>query len=912
MLGAIALAEMREFPLKVEPLELPNYTDTFSRSLSQLLPLSSHNLYQLPNQENPWGELYVFFWDGKPVGLTSPSTLIYPGSQGEWPGLSWWLDKKLRSPQYLLNDVEKGLFYSWLDHLRTQLLDYRTQDNANAVNQMTQLINDFQEDLEKPFPRKDLALSDNPKFFRVPLNIGALKFLNHPIKAVPQASNVRLIPSSGLEPPKPLLIVSRDLSKACAVKAKNIWVHETTTLARLNLDKLPEQQEKWTEVILQLAEDLLLPELFYLPQDSVCPESFLVSPLIWEEKEIIPLLPYAPILLQYLTAEDLVARTNIEVFLKPRKSFIRITLKLTLSGFPPNKPSLEYLVSQDYYADKIHQITSIPILEMWPNFLTPNWQNYYVFYYNKNPLMSSFEPYFSEAQKKNVQPVYEDNYRIKIIKFDKFPTHIACQDYPNSQKRDIGLILLAKPTQKQLQHNWQVGVDFGNYFTSVYYRQQGLVKPLVIETLNLSITRTNIENPSEIIRDFFITVNLEVYANKFPSLLTNKGNFKILSNRIYFAQSRYFNPQEESIKIDLASLGKHREDAIKYLESLALYITAIAAKNQVKQIEWIFSYPTNLSLWKEIIKVLSEATGIKHNTIDLCPQNLAFAQYWSDFENIDLNHAVCINLRNTIDISIWKDYTFIYQESVELEEQDILRNFFLTNLSSMEKLFSINTEEWQLLNPDAFQTKLNFWLFENGEQWLRENKDRLHNDPDLRKLQQFITIGLAGLFYYFGIIVNKVPLEESYRLYLGGGGVSSLDWLDEREKVNQLLQIMFHCGRTGLEDVKECLDLPSLRFSQLPEQEVVYGLVLNQTTLQKPENSQNAEKIAVEYAQIWSFFNRLQASLQGLGLPKISIDMIETNKWKQVEYELGVKTKDQKIDFIAGLKTLLKIFAQSS
>jgi hypothetical protein len=129
MLTAVALAEVRRFPLTAQLVDLGKLRqqNPFSRALYELLPNSINVLYDLDGN-NPWQEVYVFLWNNKPVGMTSPSTIVANSEEGNWDGLPWWNPetKCLESPLTgnYLNKNEKALLWRWLENLGNYLHNY--------------------------------------------------------------------------------------------------------------------------------------------------------------------------------------------------------------------------------------------------------------------------------------------------------------------------------------------------------------------------------------------------------------------------------------------------------------------------------------------------------------------------------------------------------------------------------------------------------------------------------------------------------------------------------------------------------------------------------------------------------------------------------------------------------------------
>jgi hypothetical protein len=101
-------------------------------------------------------------------------------------------------------------------------------------------------------------------------------------------------------------------------------------------------------------------------------------------------------------------------------------------------------------------------------------------------------------------------------------------------------------------------------------------------------------------------------------------------------------------------------------------------------------------------------------------------------------------------------------------------------------------------------------------------------------------IGIAGLYYYIGIILKVLEEEGKHKreqitsVYIGGNGSRFLQWLDGRGKfdqnsrVNELLNQMLSVS-SELKDIKEPTRLTKKR---QPKDEVACGLVLQDIKLE--------------------------------------------------------------------------------
>ncbi len=82
LLAMLALKERRNFPLTTKQVVIPDREDTsapeFLRALCKLLP--EHTL----EASTTWDKLYLILFNGQPIGMTSPTTLLCT-SKGECP-----------------------------------------------------------------------------------------------------------------------------------------------------------------------------------------------------------------------------------------------------------------------------------------------------------------------------------------------------------------------------------------------------------------------------------------------------------------------------------------------------------------------------------------------------------------------------------------------------------------------------------------------------------------------------------------------------------------------------------------------------------------------------------------------------------------------------------------------------------
>lgn len=860
MLAAIALAEVRGFDLKAQLVVLESLRkEDFADSLFKLLPEEKNALYKLAGK-NAWQDVYVFLWNGKPVGMSSPSTLVVPSEEGEWKGLPWWRQQnglwQLSSPKEYLNEGEEALLWLWLENLDEELTKHQGQ--KSAINIMRGLIGKFQENLRRN-PDQELTLSNDPQFFGVPLNRGVLAALNRPVKGAEQPSSVRLIDNQ-TKGAKPLLIIDPEIAKQWNIPAQNLWVNEGKTLASLKIQDLPNLQRIWQNVILIQSDDLFLKEFVFIDQEEALPGVLLPNastPLIFNNQRITPLIPLNPILLNYFTPEDLIKKVQFQV----RNNELRVIVDLPLAG-----NQAPFRIQKDYTLKEENALPYVPVLEVWPNLRAPGWKEYYAFYYDAEHGEETFQVSFPEVKEANIFQEGRGSYQ--IARLEEFPDHIKCWD---SQRKPIGLIVLATPLETKPRDSWKVGVDFGTSFTNVYVNSYNIAEPLQLENLILKITDSDITTRRPVLWEYFIPESFIPEDKPLPlsSVLTTRGSKEtrtdkihrlIFDGRIYTPRYGEFKPQEGWIKTSLKWSEDNRVFNQLFLKHLALHISALAAKKDIATIKWCISYPSAFSRkncrdylneWKDLISELQAKTGIQQicpNSVDdddFRTESLATAQYFRDKEEHRLVKTTCIDIGGgSSDISIWEDNKILHQCSVQLAGRDLFSQLLEINPKFLEQNLEINLTDWRGLKGGAFNAKLDVWLRQYADDWLNNRKRFVRNNSDFQGFARLMSIGMAGLYYYVGILLKvlhgeaKYSYEEITEVYVGGNGSRLLHWLAQGgqftpdDDANDLFSLMLSKG-SGFED-----DEITTRLSQNPKAEVACGLVLDDTELNRRDDDE--------------------------------------------------------------------------
>ncbi|MEM9273526.1 MAG: TIR domain-containing protein, partial [Cyanobacteria bacterium P01_F01_bin.143] len=589
------------------------------------------------------------------------------------------------------------------------------------------------------------------------------------------------------------------------------------------------------------ADDLFFPELKFIELENALPGALspaIDQPLVFQNHFITPLIPLKPLLLEYLTPEDLLSKIKFQRF----KTGVRLILDLSLSGIQQDQSVEEYHLYKDYELKEKNSLgDQLPVLQVWPNFQKRDWREYYIFYYDGELAEQTFKIKYPQAKKAHT---FTQGFgTFQIYNSEKFPEYFLCTDFDNNE---IGLIFFQSPMEIRDNKHWQIGVDFGASFTNIYVNANKQEIPQLLDLKNLQLQITDSDNTTRIptLFEYFIpeyfnprddpkSLPLSSVLTTRKKDLTNTRMLPILDYRIYTPQNHTLIQQKDWIKTNLKWSLSNRLNNKMFLKHLALHISALAAYEGVNEIQWTVSYPSAFSrvdisdysdVWLNVIKELANSTGIKQNPPELGSENfrtdsLAIAQYFADIENKDLLSTTCIEIGGrTYNISIWEENSLVHQCSVQLAGQDIFSQFIKFNPKFAEEKFGLYPKEWQDLGPGVFSAKLDVWLRYESQQWLASNRALQRRDPEFQGLIRLMTIGIAGVYYYVGILLKVLYLEEKYKqdritpVYIGGNASRFLNWLDDRGKfdenseINELFSRMLSKA-SGFEDTEEITSL---------------------------------------------------------------------------------------------------------
>ncbi len=803
MLTAIALApdfeNVGKLTAKFIDLTDPAYRNNkFIQSLFRLAPSTNECLFALEHNLNPWLQSYVFCWNGHAIGMTSPSTIVCPAEDANWAGLPWFINGQVQSPERYLNADQKTRLSRWLVYLRKQI----SADGLGIHNQISTLINEF---------------------------IGALGGDRN----------------QSLDP-------------------------QTELLNQPNYFGILFQLDFYADIFKpsrNISEDFFLPDLYFLPRPNAFPNAYIpdsVKNLTFAGSPISVILPIEPEFFNREDAKTLLNTLKVEPLNRENTVF---KFSVQIDGHRREKK---------YEFKNENVISGLPVAEIWPNFIHPRWKIYYAYSYDVDNSGLNFD--FPNIQ--NVEDGVHEFNLSKLSKFEAFPKYLVCSRHGQV----IGTLALQQPEVIPNSNNqWTVGVDFGTSFTNVYRKQGNIDEKMSFDNLHYSITNADPLVKTTALTENFVPLQQTLPIASLLSIKDHRNSVRNTDNVDLIFDARIYSPETVNKIISGRSFlignlkwddGANRRPMKVFIEQLALQISAQALKSGVSRIQWLLSYPTAFShkdkisyvnTWNQCSQKLSPVTGINYggnltvkNQDQFCSESIAVAYYFSSRPGQDLLNAACVDIGGgTSDISIWEQrenkIVPVYQCSIQLAGKQLFSNIvkrdpnFLTHLkltSDQDKLENLQKD------PDLFSSALDTLVKERSLNWLTNQRQDFHDDRRLYGYLSILSIGIAGLHYYIGLVLQVLHQQQpdgSRRYtagtpvdaFFGGNGSRLLNWLSDTGKfaddheIGELFQAMIIKG-SKLRSQGEQNNI-----SDAPKEEAACGLVVGKIELGEPSSEED-------------------------------------------------------------------------
>ena len=466
------------------------------------------------------------------------------------------------------------------------------------------------------------------------------------------------------------------------------------------------------------------------------------------------LLPFTPLTLLFISPEQLLDKTRI------KKSGDSLTVSLSLSLQSTGGGQYEHIISKTFKKDDQVTKNTPDSMSFWPNFVSDNWNLYYLLYsgllnIHFTPRLLFSTAYISRTLNsltsnvdrvttaKSLLEIDENYHRVGLIEtqilrelycYKEVPEAIICDAalqsevnryVPPSERTPIGILIPPQPAPAQQQNDtWDLGIDFGTTNTSVYKRENGdNIQEMVFENRILSPFEDADTKPLQnVLKEFFPLEDvfvpfMTIYRDRrLPQQVRDFS--PVLDSHIYYVNNVYaalndiLDDGNNALKFNL-KWSQQPEDRARvqlYLAQVVMQCLAEATARGVtlENINWRVSHPEAftprhlnafLKIVEKAIEMVAGEDGYNAQAnIERRTESLSTALYFISKANAAFTeNAITIDIGGqTSDISIWQSRKLLWRSSLELAGQHILIGFLVENLELLGALAKASSQDQEL------------------------------------------------------------------------------------------------------------------------------------------------------------------------------------------------------------------------
>ena len=836
LLAMLALQKVKQLNLHTELVDLTKETMPLAQVLKSLVPKES-----FLGNDNAWlDDNYVIFFNGKPLAMTSPTTLVaaaadYSSTFRGKIEMPWSKDKStLSDPIKNLTREELVDLHAWLQQLYSTLRteSQRSGLNANSqdiANNLLKCLKNYQDDVEREIgaPPADVSVYFVPS--NLNLHMGLARYLNQTVQGREASigdSAVQLLVNSS-RAKKNLLLVSpafvKDFARQEGIDPARLVIWQGVSANDVTEKSIQGERNKINRINLKNAE-FRRPEDFFYEQMAVVepgnafPGSLeIAGTIVLADDSLTPILPIKRELAEIFTPKEIQSRLSIS----EDNDNILMHFLFPLSGV--SGAGTEFRFTKKYpKRDLIYIQQEVPVVELWPNIRREGWQKYYLYYENSQaqatgkgaselPVdeMYYVEPWsFGKETDKDYPAQGLKNFF--TAKLDYFPEALICNyKAPNSASAfEIGLILLDTPEiiQRQVGLDWKIGVDFGTSSTMLYYSEnKKQPTPLDFEPHLFKVTESGGARAQTFIN--FIASNPPArpdgsFLSIFHLRNTTEKEIRPLQdgNVLSFIRRDIFEQRGHRVDANLKwkedDLGRRKVGA--YVRQICMQALVEATAKGVDRVQWNFSYPTAFSQEKKSTFAKTCMDGITDvyddSGFDIIPskdvaiwsESEAAAYYFNKLnQRMGVNFtdgAICIDIgAGTTDISVisGQPAKIVYHTSIQYAGRYMFKPIY----DNYELFAGTNAAGYvQLDDEEQRDALIDADMRLHSEEYLKDlvNKTGQESVKSVLQGTQFAT---AGLFYYLGQLLAFLHREQHYKeenlpdIFIGGNGSRIFEWI---------------------------------------------------------------------------------------------------------------------------------------
>lgn len=844
----IALHEWRNLDVAAIPVNIGNIKDDFGEVAEKLAPTKA--LFAGVD----WNTLYVWTYNGRAIGVTSPTTLFCTAHDCRAHGIPWFNGKRLCDPtkvdvgggktEDVLSTQERGAVAAWIEHLTSNLRNQQGEKDDTLWTNLLERLQSFGDDLAGN------GSTSNHSIRQDALGIVDHSIFKHldevPRRPKPSLKDSHVVLASlreeGYAPEAPpLLVIDKGIADQWGVSPKDVvvWGHETLDSiipygglsgVRKSIKGEPLQGIEWRRADDFFTEKLVI---FELGDNAAAFDN--VLPIEGARRvKGSPVPPIKAELLHYFPPKDLADRIEFSTVGKD----IEVQVRLELSGQQGTQP---FTIRRRYERKDTLIIEQPPVLEIWPDFVSDAWHEYYTLYKGLGKFYAT--PFPTPEERRAVEGRYGEITK-EVTVNTSFPEAMECYD-PKDQQEPQGLLLLDPPQKIKTRDSakWRVGVDFGTTSTLVYIHDERTAREITFgDRLRQIIRSEGAAREIEATLRFIPAQEQRLPLNSFYEIFDDP---EFDSKPLLLGHIMYINDHRSS----LGSSENGREDAQKqfpivytdlkwsykkldkvlakqFIEQIVLQVRAEVAAHGVSNIEWVYSTPSSFSRSQEryIARVWKEIVGVQP---DRRTESLATAVYFRKEHGASTNRgALCIDIGGTsTDIAIWQNNEVKAQFSLKLASRDIFVKSIVNSVyqDEFKKILTLVKLSQELVEVALISNLRDKDIYSR----LLKSGD----SDEVKDIQQYIVLGACGIFYYTGLIIRALIDRGQYQkelpfIYLAGNGAQMFNWLDHGEFTSTAeLAVLFNNVLVGASGLKA----GELEITMTPRQkskhEVAAGLV---------------------------------------------------------------------------------------
>lgn len=837
LLAMLALQERQHLPLTAEEVHLGNVgaNGALGDMLLSLAPKDSAD-----GQEKAWNDIYVISYNGVPLAITSPLTLIavaadYSTALSGQLTQPWSSDGKyLTDPLPYLSTSDLNGLYLWLKELDDNLsksIPLHVKENNETCDSLFKSLRKYMQDVQDKLGG-NFAPAGNLIDSGLSLHIGLAGLLNQKLDAKPfkpEDSAVMIRTSVARNSAKSLLLVSpkvlQDLSVSRGWPMAQLEVWAGITAVNIDEKSFTGGKQSLNGVSLgdvewRRPEDFFTERLAIQEGSNAFPGTLKVQgseALASEEMSVI--LPLKPEILDYFTPQEIAQNCYVE----KKGNEIKVQFTFPLSGM--DGKGINYTVEKSYpMQEVIYLINNIPVIEIWPNFKSAGWKQYYLYYENseaQNQTDTVGRDFFYVYPWAYGQEIAGDTPNKGLAnrytaRLSDFPEVLICTVNQtvaggvDIQSVEAGLILLAEPQAviAQMGLQWQIGIDFGTSSTMLYYREgKKDPKPLALQPNLFQVTDSGVMR-NRTYRNFIPSSTSDQKLGSFLSIFQLFGNMddhkviRPLQDGNVFWLLSADGEDADDFRLNSGRIDtnlKWRNDLLgrmkvaAYVEQICLQSVAEAVKEGIGAIDWNFSYPTAFSeaqqmtfnaTCKAAVNNIMKDAGFdikKGVNVKYWPESQASAY---TFYHMSGNHfaggAICLDIgAGTTDVSIISEAParIVYHTSLQFAGRYLFRSLYQNY-----DIFTDGTLKFDGMYGEQKNALIDADLRKHSQDYL-ESLLNLSGQSDVQKVLQIAQFSLAGIFYYLGSLLQVLHERGIYQsdeipeVYVGGNGSRILHWI---------------------------------------------------------------------------------------------------------------------------------------